>query len=178
MRPEAVTAARLNLRDTRSGLETLAMLTIRPANLDDLPLLRAFEQGIVTAERPFDVTLRAGSIRYYDIEAMLTDARVRFLVAESAGAPVGCGFARLDAAKPYLRHAMQAYLGLMYVEPAFRGRGVNRQIVEALKSWCAAQGVSELRLEVYSANAIAIGAYARAGFEPNMLEMRLQLPAR
>jgi GNAT superfamily N-acetyltransferase len=151
------------------------MITIRPAIVADIETLRRFEQGIVSAERPFDSTLRTGVVQYYDIEAMIADDRVRFLIAESAGAPIGCGFARLESAKPYARHATQAYLGLMYVEPSFRGRSINRQIIEALKSWCAERGVSELRLEVYSANAVALGAYAGAGFAPHMLEMRLQL---
>jgi GNAT superfamily N-acetyltransferase len=154
------------------------MIAIRPAVPADIEILRRFEQGIVGAERPFDGTLKAGAIQYYDIETMIIDERVRFLIAECAGTPVGCGFARLEAAKPYLRHTTQAYLGLMYVEPSFRGRGINRQILEALKAWCSAQGVSELRLEVYSRNVVALGAYTRAGFEPHMLEMRLQLPLR
>jgi GNAT superfamily N-acetyltransferase len=151
------------------------MIAIRPAVAADIATLRRFEQGIVSAERPFDSTLKTGLVQYYDIEAMIADDRVRFLIAESAGVPIGCGFARLESAKPYARHTTQAYFGLMYVEPPFRGRSVNRQIIEALKSWCAEQGVRELRLEVYSANAIALGAYVRAGFAPHMVEMRLEL---
>jgi GNAT superfamily N-acetyltransferase len=154
------------------------MMTIRPATRDDIQILRHFEQGIVHAERPFDDTLRAGAIQYYDLEAMITDERVRFLIAESDGTPVGCGFARLEPAKPYERHTTQAYLGLMYVEPAFRGRAINGQIVEALKSWCLDQGVSELRLQVYSDNVAALGAYRRIGFEPRVVEMRLRVLQR
>jgi GNAT superfamily N-acetyltransferase len=149
------------------------MITVRSAGPGDVPTLRRFEQGVIAAERPFDETLQPGAVRYYDLDAMVVDARVRFLVAESARTPVGCGFARLDPAKPYLRHAVQAYLGLMYVEPEFRGRGINRRVLDELKSWCRTQGVDELRLEVYSANLTAIAAYAGAGFGPHMLEMRL-----
>jgi GNAT superfamily N-acetyltransferase len=150
-------------------------MKIRQAVPDDLTTLLRFEQGVVRAERPFDPTLREGAIRYYDIAAMLRDVAVHFLIAEQDGAPLGCGFARLEAAKPYLRHAQRGYLGLMYVEPAHRGQGVNAQIMAALQAWCAARGVTELRLDVYHANAGAIRAYRKAGFEPHMVEMRLQL---
>jgi len=150
---------------------------IRVATAADLPALLKFEQGIVAAERPFDPTLREADVHYYDIAAMLADPGVRFLVAERNTQVVGCGFARIDAAKPYLRHRLQAYLGLMYVEPTRRGQGINGQIIDALKDWCAAQGVAELRLEVYAGNDGARHAYEKAGFTSHLLEMRLELGA-
>jgi GNAT superfamily N-acetyltransferase len=150
----------------------------RTATLQDIEALRRFEQGIVAAERPFDPTLREGAIQYYDLEAMLVAADVRFLAAERGGELIACGFARIDAAKPYLRHRRQAYLGLMYVEPRYRGQSINRGIVERLKDWCRERGVTELRLEVYNGNRIAVAAYEKAGFAKHMVEMRLGLGAR
>lgn len=148
---------------------------LRPATVADLPVLESFQQGIVTAERPFDPTLRAGDVRYYDLAALVVSPAVHFLVAERDGEPVGCGFVRLDEAKSYLCHARQGYLGLMYVQPAHRGRGINGQILAELARWCREQGVLELRLEVYPANEAAVRAYAKAGFLPYMLQMRLGL---
>jgi GNAT superfamily N-acetyltransferase len=149
----------------------------RTATPSDIEALRRFEQGIVAAERPFDPTLRDGAIQYYDLEAMLVAVDVRFLVAERSGELIGCGFARIDAAKPYLRHRQQAYLGLMYVDPRYRGQSINRGIVERLKDWCRERGVTELRLEVYNDNRIAVAAYEKAGFAKHMVEMRLGLGA-
>lgn len=40
---------------------------VRIATLKDLPTLLAFEQGVIEAERPFDPTIKAGNINYYDI---------------------------------------------------------------------------------------------------------------
>ena len=49
-------------------------IIIRDARLEDLPVLLEFEQGIVTAERPFDPTLAADPISYYDIKRLINDA--------------------------------------------------------------------------------------------------------
>ena len=147
----------------------------RTATPQDVEHLRRFEQGIVATERTFDPTLKAGRPQYYDIESMLVAGNVQFLVAERGGELVACGFARIDNAKPYLNHRKQAYLGLMYVEPRHRGQSINRGIVERLKAWCREQGVTELRLEVYSDNRGAVAAYEKAGFSKHMVEMRVQL---
>ena len=150
-------------------------ISFRTATARDIDALRQFEQGIVSAERPFDPTLQAGPIQYYDIEAMLRADNVRFIVAERGNALVGCGFARIDDAKRYLSHSQQAYLGLMYVDPKYRGQSINGGICERLKAWCRSRGVTELRLEVYSDNLVAIGAYEKAGFSKHMIEMRIRL---
>ena len=145
---------------------------IRRASADDLPVLRGFEQGVIAAERPFDPTLSPDPIRYYDLELMIAAAHIELVVAEVGGAPIGCGYARLEAAEPYLRHPRHAYLGFMYVVPAHRGRGINREIVEALAAWATAQGVPELRLDVYQRNQPAIRAYEKAGFVQHTILMR------
>lgn len=148
-------------------------LRIRKATAEDLETLRAFQQGIVAAERPFDPTLKSGDLEYYNLEAMLTEPEVQLVVAEDAGRVVGSGYARIEQAKPYLKHQDYAYLGFMYVHPNYRGRGVNTQIVEALRQWTASQGVTEMRLEVYFENQTARRAYEKFGFSNHMLEMRM-----
>ena len=150
-------------------------ISLRAATLKDIDALREFEQGIVRAERAFDSTLKAGRIQYYDIEKMLIADHVRFVVAECGNELVACGFARIDNAKTYLSHPQQAYLGLMYVDPKYRGQSISAKIVERLKQWCRTKGVTELRLEVYSGNLAAVGAYEKAGFSKHIIEMRLRL---
>jgi GNAT superfamily N-acetyltransferase len=150
-------------------------LSIRQATPGDLAALLQFQQGVVEAERAFDPTLKDGSIHYYDIAALIASPDVHFLVAECGSDLVGCGFARIEAAKQYLKHPVHAYLGLMYVNPTHRGQSVNGNIIDALKTWCRARQIGELRLEVYSGNRAAIRAYQKQGFAEHMLEMRLGL---
>jgi len=155
--------------------ESAPETSFRTATAQDIAALRQFEQGIVSAERAFDPTLKPGNIQYYDIESMVGADHVRFVIAERGPALVGCGFARIDSAETYLSHSQQAYLGLMYVDPQYRGQSINGGIIECLKQWCRTRGVTELRLEVYSDNLIAVGVYEKAGFSKHMIEMRLRL---
>ncbi|MDI1303470.1 MAG: GNAT family N-acetyltransferase [bacterium] len=150
-------------------------ITIRKAHPDDLEKLLEFEQGIITAERPFDPTLKEGKIHYYDIEKMISASHIEVLVAESDSEIIGSGYARLEAAKPYLNHETYAYLGFMYTDPNHRGKGVNSRIIEALKNWCRSKDIFELRLDVYNDNTPAIKAYEKVGFKKHLINMRMGL---
>jgi GNAT superfamily N-acetyltransferase len=147
---------------------------IRPANCQDLEALLRFEQGVITAERPFDTTLKTGAIHYYDLQVMIESPEVQLVVAGIGEVLVGCGYARLETAKRYLKHAVHAYLGFMYVDPSHRGKGINALIIEQLRQWSIWKGVSELRLDVYYGNLPAIRAYEKAGFKRHMVEMRAE----
>lgn len=149
-------------------------ITIRKATLNDMETLLRFEQGVIEAERPMDPTLDK-DIHYYDLNGLITAPHIKLLVAEKAGNLVGSGYARIESAKPYLRHNQHAYLGFMYVTPECRGQGINQLIVEQLKKWSAARGMTEMRLDVYQTNHGAIRAYEKAGFTKHMIQMRMGL---
>ncbi|QEM04543.1 GNAT family N-acetyltransferase [Mucilaginibacter rubeus] len=151
-------------------------MLIRKATIEDLPVLLQFEQGIITAERPFDSTLKPDPISYYDLKAFITSTDVQVLVAEIDGEIAGSGYARIKKnPDAYYDFEKYAYLGFMYVLPAYRGMGVNQAIIEELKKWIVEQGVTEIRLEVYNDNIGAIKAYEKAGFKKRMIEMRIRL---
>lgn len=144
----------------------------RPASWDDMETLLVFEQGVIVAERPFDATLQKDTIHYYDIKKMIAATDIELLVATSGDTVIGSGYARIETAKPYLQHPQHAYLGFMYVLPQYRGKGVNKLIIEDLAKWAASKNISELRLDVYYNNFPAITAYEKAGFTRHMIEMR------
>ncbi|WP_246028984.1 GNAT family N-acetyltransferase [Parashewanella tropica] len=48
-------------------------------------------------------------------------------------------------------------------------------ILDKLFAWGKERGVSDFYLDVYSANDSAIKAYEKAGFQPSLLEMKLNL---
>lgn len=149
-------------------------ISIRPATPADLPTLLRFEQGVINAERPMDPTIQDGPIHYYDLNKMLTSPHIHLVVAETAdGTLVGSGYARIDPSRPYLKHTHHAYCGFMYVDPTWRGKGVNQVIIDALKSWAQKRNLTELRLDVYTTNETAIRAYEKAGFTPYLINMRM-----
>jgi ribosomal protein S18 acetylase RimI-like enzyme len=150
-------------------------IKIRQADLDDLPVLKAFEQEIIKAERPFDSTLKDGEPHYYNFENLLTSPKSIILVAEIDNEIVGSGYAEIKKADPFLKHDEYGYLGLMYVKPAWRGKGINQKVLQVLKKWVAAKNITEVRLLVYEENILAKNAYRKAGFKAHLLEMRMEL---
>jgi ribosomal protein S18 acetylase RimI-like enzyme len=149
-------------------------ITTRPAATADLPTLLIFEQGVISAERPMDPTIQDGPIHYYDLNTMLTSPDVHLVVAQTeTGTLIGSGYARINPSRHYLRHAHHAYLGFMYVDPAYRGQGVNQLIIDDLKAWARSKDLTELRLDVYTTNDNAIRAYEKAGFTPYLINMRM-----
>ena len=146
-------------------------IAVRAATQFDIPVLRDFEQGVIAAERPFAVNLKPDPIQYYSLEDLLASSQAALLVAEADGELIGSGYARIEAAKDYFVSDRFAYLGFMYVDPAWRGRGVIQRIMDELIGWCQGQGILEFRLDVYAGNEAAIRAYRKAGFNPNLVEM-------
>lgn len=122
----------------------LPKVNIRTATLDDLPVLLNFEQEIIRTERPFDVTIKEGPISYYDIAAMIQEPNAHVVVAQVDDKIVASGYAIPKKARHYLDHEFYAYLGFMYTDEAFRGLGINAQIVEALKNWSQQKGFQEI----------------------------------
>ena len=157
------------------GRNLLTPIRIRPATSADVATLNRFQHGVVAAERPFDPTIQEGPVQYYDVADMLASDQVLFLVAESDTMLIGCGFARIEPAKAHLKHPLRGYLGMMFVDPEYRGQSVNARLIDSLKAWCLSNNVGELRLEVYHDNAAAVRAYEKAGFRKLMVEMRLDL---
>lgn len=148
-------------------------IKIRKATLADLNTLLAFEQGVIAAERPFDPTLKEEIISYYDIRKMIPATDVEIIVAVVDNQIIASGYARLEVAKPYLKHKNYGHLGFMYTIPEYRGQGVNAKIIAALKEWCNSQDATEIRLDVYSDNENAIKAYTKFGFKKHLTNMRL-----
>lgn len=79
-------------------------MTVRPATLDDLPVLLSFEQGIIQAERPFDPTIKDGHINYYDIAELIQAEDSIVYVVEREGELLASGYAKIKDDRHYLKH--------------------------------------------------------------------------
>ena len=147
----------------------------RSAKLEDLPTLLEFEQGIITYERPYDITLKPDPISYYNLKELILSENSEVHVAEHNNKVVGSGYAKIIDSKPYNTHSQHVYLGFMFVKPEYRGKGVIQSITKALQLWAKANNIFEARLEVYAENDSAIRAYEKSGFTKNLVEMRMSL---
>ncbi|MAC87382.1 MAG: GNAT family N-acetyltransferase [Gammaproteobacteria bacterium] len=154
------------------------MITIRKAAIEDLPVLFQFEQGVLTAERPMDGTLKLKNTYYYDIPNLIDDSNVELVVGEINGVTVGCGYARIKQARDCFQFDQFSYLGFMFTKEDYRGKGVNKTIMNYLYDWSLSKGIYEVRLEVYPSNKAAIKAYEKVGMQATMHTMRIDLRNR
>ncbi|MGW0214593.1 GNAT family N-acetyltransferase [Micromonospora chokoriensis] len=84
---------------------------------------------------------------------------VRYLAVVVNGRAVACGgLQALDAETGEVKR--------MYVRPAYRGRGIARQLLAALEECAFRQGHSVVCLETGTYLPAAIGLYTSCGYEP------------
>ncbi len=150
-------------------------VNIREATIEDLPILKAFEQGIIQFERPFAPNLKDDPIQYYDLKALILREDAQVIVAVVDGEIIGSGYALIKESVCYKKPDKYAYLGFMYVSPKFRGQGINGKIIDSLTEWAKKKNLTELQLDVYAENEVAINAYRKRKFKPDLLKMRLSL---
>lgn len=150
-------------------------IDLRIASLRDEPVLLEFEQKVIEAERPYNSTIRSVGAFYYDLKNLLTNNKSHLLVAEVEDRVIGSGYAQIRTSKQSLTHEFHSYFGFMYVIPEYRGRGINKRIVEELILWSKSQGIADCYLDVYSENKAAVLAYEKTGFSKSMIEMKLNL---
>jgi len=150
-------------------------IRFRPATLEDLSVLYAFEQGVIGAERPFDPTLKEGPINYYDIRAIIESSDAELIVAHIEDEIIASAFVRIKTAKPYVKFEHYAYVGFVYVKPGYRGKGICQKVIDQLIAWARSRNLNEIRLDVYDDNLKAVRAYTKMGFTKNLVEMRKKI---
>lgn len=127
------------------------MITPRPALPADLTALQDIEQ-LFPSDR-----LSARQMRYH-----LTNPRALFLVAEAGGKPAGYALF-------FLRRNRAARFYSLIVDPARRGQGIARLLIEEGCRRLYAQGEQKVTLEVDAQDKTTIDFYARCGFLPGVV---------
>ncbi|QKX05539.1 GNAT family N-acetyltransferase [Aquimarina sp. TRL1] len=152
------------------------MITIRPAHIDDLPVLLDFEQRLIEIERPMDNTLKKTErISYYDIESYISAKDTEVIVAEIDQQVVGSGYAQIRPRKGIYIQDRLGYIGFMFVDENHRGKGIAKKVITSLIDWLKTREIEEVQLEVYHQNPSAIKAYEKAGFKQHLVCMRYNI---
>lgn len=151
----------------------MTTLNFRQATPADAQALEQLEQAVVEAERPFNQAIKPENARYYDMPRLISHPDTYLLVADTGDAIVATGYVQIRQSKQSLSHIQHGYLGFMYVAPEYRGKGMNKIILEKLMAWAKSHHVEDFYLDVYAANESAIRAYQKAGFQASLLEMKL-----
>ena len=69
----------------------------------------------------------------------------------------------------------EGWIGLLYVEPEFRGQKIGQKLLDAIKKFFKSQNCTHIKLLVLSDNTDAIAVYKKNNFIPHDLEMILEL---
>ena len=150
-----------------NGAASTGDAMIRPARPEDLPRLTAIAR-ISHRYTRFHVDTRfdpARSDELYaewiarSVEGKLADA---VWVVQSDEAPRGYITAS--------RGGTATSIGLIAVEPEYRGRGYGDRLLRAMMHWSASQGVDRVSVVTQGRSAPAVRFYERAGFTASTVE--------
>ena len=102
-----------------------------------------------------------------DFEQLLERPRSIAFVAESANSLAGFIAGNIERNLPDRLPEEHATVGYLWVEPAFRRRGIARALFEEVAAWARGQeGVGHFEMAVLSADSAAAGFWRSIGFSP------------
>ena len=138
------------------------MPLIRPSRDDDVAAITAiYAHHVLHGTGSFETEPPSGqdmALRRADVLAK----GLPYLVAEEAGQVLGFAYCNWFKPRPAYRFSAEDSI---YVADAARGRGLGRQLLEALAMQAEAAGVRKLLAVIGdSANAGSIGVHRAAGF--------------
>lgn len=145
--------------------------TIRKATLADLPVLLSFRRAMADEmDRADEVAVNRmiAALGPY-LRSAIPEGRWHSWIAE----PGGCASVEIVEWVPGREDPTprRAWIHSLYVEPAFRRRGIGRQLTETITRWCHEQGFEWVYLH---ASEQGRPLYESLGFLASS-EMRLKL---
>ena len=145
--------------------------TIRRARRNDLnDIVRSYRKLFLFEKRQFDKTLdadwpmsRAGRAH---LRGFIGTRSSIALVVEANGRLIGflLGSSSQEARRV---KALYGQLDSMFLESAWRGQGIGRQLVEEFLLWCKRRRVRSIAVIAATQNKDALGLYRHFGFEPS-----------
>jgi GNAT superfamily N-acetyltransferase len=138
------------------------MISIRPAHVEDVPVLLAMLRESAEAQGFPDEVVVTGKDLTED--GFGPAPRFRALVADIDGVPAGMALYFLTYSTWGSRLVL--YLEDLCVRPQFRGRGIAREILNALARIAVDEGCGRMQWLVHKENAGAIRVYEAFGAAP------------
>lgn len=103
------------------------------------------------------------------------DPRSTLVVAEENGQLIGFAYAVIEQDLPIYACEEFALIREWWVEPAFRGRGIGRALIDSAMKELGEVGVAQLRVRTGAADEDARAVLAHCGFRPGACEMVKEL---
>ncbi len=156
-------------------------LVIRPAARGDLPRLGTLGTLLVAEHHAFDPqrffaasdrTL-AGYAAF--ISSQLDEPDAVVLVAEDQGNVIGYAYGTVEGYDYMALRGPAGVLQDIIVDPAYRGRGIGRRLLDAILAKLKSRDVPRVVLSTAAGNEGAQRLFAKAGFRRTMIEMTREL---
>jgi GNAT superfamily N-acetyltransferase len=138
------------------------MLEIRPAQSPDAALIFDFVRKLAEYEKLLHVVVATEADLVRDLFG--ANPRVFCDLAFWDGAPAGFALWFHNYSTFRGRHGL--YLEDLFVEPAYRGRGIGKALLRHLARRCEADGLARLEWQVLDWNAPSIAFYKSLGAVP------------
>lgn len=157
-------------------------MMVRDARLpQDEPAILAFIRQLQDYEAAFEANRRTdpdfAADHWHQVQHRCAERDGAIFIAEQDGRAVGWAFVHeehgeLFIAEPERRHG---FLAEIFVEPAARGAGHGKALIQACEDWSRARGHRLMTIGVLAANARATRAYQASGYAPYMVTLRKYL---
>jgi GNAT superfamily N-acetyltransferase len=135
--------------------------------------LQAEHEALDDRHRPSD---SAQERWHNDFRVWVESDTHRVFVAEAGGALVGLVTAHPYWPSPMYVQELEVYITELVVDPECRSGGVGARLVEAVRAWARAQGVTRIRAGVLSRNARGRAFWDREGAEDLFTTVTLPVP--
>jgi len=156
-------------------------VTIRPAVPADLPVIGRLGALLVRTHHDFDpqrfITATPQTEKAYGafLGTQIQDANVVVLVAERDGEVLGYSYASVEGYDYMSLRGPAGVLNDIVVDPAHRGQGIGRMLLDAALAALAVRGAPRVVLSTAEQNEPAQRLFTRAGFRRTMIEMTREL---
>jgi ribosomal protein S18 acetylase RimI-like enzyme len=159
-------------------VDPVAIRTGAPA---DIPAIGRLGALLVSTHHDFDpkrfiaATSRTENAYGSFLGTQLDEPNIVILVAERGGEVIGYTYAGVEG-NDYM--SLRGPAGVMYdivVDPAHRGNGIGRMLLDATMDALKARGAPRVVLSTAERNTIAQRLFEHAGFRRTMIEMTREL---
>jgi GNAT superfamily N-acetyltransferase len=152
-----------------------ADITIRPATLEDLPVILHHRREMFRSMQCDPAVLESLELaveKYF--KNVFEAGRFHGWLAVNGDGKIVGGGGIVDVAfppSPFAPDATRPEIINVYVEPQYRHRGIARRLIQVMVDWCRARGATLVQL---TASDDGRPLYTSMGFEPTR-EMKLRL---
>jgi len=161
-------------------MDAIFAMNIRLATEDDVPAIGQMWEKLALFHNMLDSALPpaargGGKVYARRLVSRLSDSQTRLIVAEDDGELVGYALAVIiDVIPDMFVQENSGFLADIYVDDAFRRKGVGRALVDSVKVWLLENGIRTFEWYVAEHNAVGKRFWESVGGRRVMVRMRAE----